>query len=203
MSQIQTDKDEIQLLSERPRTLDRIYKQILKRDLDYGQIPGTPKPSLWKPGAELLAIYFKISAGDPIIEKTENIDKPYFAYVVQQRFFDRNGKLIGVGVGAANTGETRYAFRKVWEADYNKMSDDEKSKVITKKTSKGIQYYLSTPPDEIFTLQNTILKMAKKRAWVDGILAITGADRIFTQDLQEDEEERVTNAKPVNQKGTL
>ncbi|MGH2639338.1 MAG: hypothetical protein ACRDF4_08680 [Rhabdochlamydiaceae bacterium] len=46
-----TDKD-IQQLGTVPQTLDRIYKSIMKEGTDYGKIPGTPKPCLWKPGAE-------------------------------------------------------------------------------------------------------------------------------------------------------
>jgi hypothetical protein len=203
-SQIQTKLSEkeyvekVNGLKEKPAVLNKIYKDVLQINVDYGTIPGTPKPSLWKPGAELLGIYFHLTTGNTIIEKTEDISKPYFSYVVQQRFFFE-GKLVSVGVGASNTGESRYALRKVYELDYQKMADEEKAKVITKKTSKGIQYYLPTPPDEIFTLQNTVLKMAKKRAFVDGILSATGADRIFTQDLSEEDEDRVANAKPVNQ----
>ena len=34
-------------------------------------------------------------------------------------------------------------------------------------------------------LANTILKMAKKRSFVDGILTVTGASRIFTQDIED------------------
>jgi hypothetical protein len=82
------------------------------------------------------------------------------------------------------------------------MTDEEKEKCVKRKGS----WYLPTPPDEIFTLQNTVLKMAKKRAFVDGILAITGADRIFSQDTDEDNEQaKIKEAKSVTpqKSGTL
>ena len=43
-------------------------------------------------------------------------------------------------------------------------------------------------PDEVFALQNTVVKKAQKRAYVGAVLSVTGASRIFTQDTKEDED---------------
>lgn len=199
--QVYNNEQKLERLKEEPKILNRIYKAVLQKDTDYGIIPGTPKPSLWKPGAELLAKYFELVSGDPIVESVEQLDKPYFAYVVKQRFFDREGKLLGTGVGSANTGETRYALIKVYKNDYDAMTDEEKEKILVRK-GKEVVYYRHRDADEVCTLQNTVLKMASKRAFVDGVLKITGADRIFTQDVDEENESekekgKIDNAKPV------
>jgi hypothetical protein len=43
--------------------------------------------------------------------------------------------------------------------------------------------------EDIADVYNTVLKMAKKRAYIDGILSSTGASDIFTQDFEELPEE--------------
>ena len=47
------------------------------------------------------------------------------------------------------------------------------------------KYLVEARKDERATQINTLLKMAKKRSFVDGILSITGASRIFTQDVED------------------
>ncbi len=192
----------IESLEQVPKVLNRIFKSVMEEGTDYGKIPGTPKPSLWKPGAELLANYCGLSAPDPtIMSKEENRDPehPYFEYVIKQTFF-RGGIAVGAGEGAANTRETRYAFRWLSEGQLPKGIDKESLQWRENKNKDGTKwksYRVPTPPEEIFTLQNTVLKMAKKRSFVDGVLQITGASRIFSQDLEDDEEERIASAKSV------
>ena len=188
-----------------PVRLNQIFKSIMEKNVDYGTIPGTPKPSLWKPGAELLANYFGLVASDPVIESKieDRSEKPYFEYVIKQRFY-RDGVLIGAGEGACNTKETRYAFR--WLTQNKLPKDTDVSQLESQErsynNSKFQVYKWPTSPDEVFTLQNTVLKMAKKRAFIDGILSITGASRIFTQDLKEEPEENdpIKAAKDVTPK---
>lgn len=52
-----------------------IARSIMVEGTDYGVIPGTPKPSLWKPGAEKLLGYFGFGhhfADNPEIERDAN-----------------------------------------------------------------------------------------------------------------------------------
>src|ERR1044071_9084684 len=50
-------------------------KSILKMDLDYGVIPGTPKPSLYKPGAEKLRLVYGLGSEQECTEKTVDMDR--------------------------------------------------------------------------------------------------------------------------------
>ncbi|MDG7000438.1 MAG: hypothetical protein JRN15_15180 [Nitrososphaerota archaeon] len=181
--------------------LNQIFQSVMQKDTDYGIIPGTPKPSLWKPGAELLANYFGLIPGEPQITDESDYRIPYFAYRVKIPFHDRFGCELGFGEAACNTREFKYAYRKIWEgpgfdADKLKLTDDQKKQLVQKKD----RYYVHTPSYDIYDYQNTVLKIAKKRAFVDGVSSITGASRIFTQDLGDEEEEqqqRVQQAKQV------
>ena len=192
-----TDKD-IQQLGTVPQTLDRIYKSIMKEGTDYGKIPGTPKPGLWKPGAELLARWLNLVPQSNLTEKAEDWDKPFFMYKVETSFYNREGLFVGNGFGSANTGETRHAWRWVPESSVPANLSKES---LEPKTENGKKLFkIPTPPSEVFTLQNTVLKMAKKRSFIDGILSITGASRIFTQDIEDEEhspEQKAQEAKVV------
>jgi hypothetical protein len=192
-----TDKD-IQQLGTVPQTLDRIYKSIMREGTDYGKIPGTPKPSLWKPGAELLARWLNLVPQSKLAEKVEDWSKPFFMYKVETSFYNREGLFVGNGFGSANTGETRYAWRWVPE---NSLPTNANKQELESKSDNGRKLYkIPTSASEIFTLQNTVLKMAKKRSFIDGILSITGASRIFTQEIEDDEhasEQKAQEAKTV------
>ena len=189
LTQVKTLAD----LKDYPKILNYVFESVMQKEVDYGDpFPGAPKPSLWKPGAELLATFFHVIPADPIFEtKIENLEKPFFAYTVKQRFYDERSDILrGTGVGSANTGETRYAFRRVSDKYYEAMKPDEKSACFQKWNEKygKLEWFRRCNEDEVLTQANTVLKMGVKRAYVDGILKITGADRIFTQDVEDYEE---------------
>lgn len=139
------------------KMMDETYRSIMVKDTDYGTIPGTYKPTLYKAGAEILCAAFNLLSEVEILSSVEERDPPYFDYTVKVTLYSRKyGTKMGEGMGNCNTGETRYAKRKHGE--------------ITK--------------DQIFTLKNTVLKMAIKRGFVDATIRVTGASRIFTQDTE-------------------
>ena len=45
-------------MKEQRQALQKFINSQLRNGVDYGIIPGTPKPSLWKPGAEKIANLF-------------------------------------------------------------------------------------------------------------------------------------------------
>ena len=168
-----------------PAKLTELYRNIMHEGTDYGTIPGTKKPSLWKPGAELLARWLHLSCPTKIVEKTEEFDHrhPFFSYTAETKVYTQFGAYIGNGFGSANTRETQYAFKWVKEKDLppgldrSRLSKDEWGR-----------YRVERDPDEVFALQNTVVKKAQKRAYVGAILSVTGASRIFTQDTNEGED---------------
>lgn len=141
-----------------------IVNQTLKKDQDFGVIPGTNKPTLLKPGAEKIIMLMGLESNYEIVEKVEDYNKGFFAYTVKSSLI-KNGQLITEGFGSANTKENRYQLKE-W--------DDE----LKKKVWKG-QY------QDPFTLANTVLKMAKKRAQVDATLTVGSLSNVFTQDIED------------------
>lgn len=186
----------IEMLKEVPETLNQVYRSVMQEGTDYGKVPGTSKPTLFKAGAELLARWLNLATEFTIASKVENIDPehPYFDYTVECRIYSKNA-FIGNGWGSCNTREPRYSSRWVYENQVPEGLD--KNKLPTRGEGERKQYKIPTPPDEVFGLKNTILKMAEKRAFVDAILRVTGASRIFTQDLESKEEEMEEEALTV------
>lgn len=143
--------------------LDILFAKLLQPKVDYDRIPGTDKPTLLKPGAEILCKVFHLAQGKAdMIEQHEDFDKGIFSYVVGMPLIHiDSGLQVAYGVGAANSQEKKYRYRK-----------DKKS---------GLQEENPDPADA----QNTLIKMANKRAFVDAVLKATGASRNFTQDMED------------------
>jgi|GEM_PF-3006984 hypothetical protein len=176
---------DIEALKRLPELLNTIYKSVLQEGTDYGRIPGTPKPSLWKPGAEILSRWLSMAPDlltADVVEKIEPTD-PYFAYRVECRLYGKDGYL-GNGFGSANSREPGFAFR--WVSEKYLPKDVDKATAETRSVKNYLEYRVLTPPNEIFGVANTILKRASKRAFVEAVLRVTGASRIFTQDLEDE-----------------
>lgn len=86
-----------------------IKKQMIK-DEDYGEIPGCPKPSLFKPGAEkLLEIYGYAVSDIQVVNKVEDWEKGFFHYEMKAiATSKRSGQVIGTGIGSCNTKEKKF-----------------------------------------------------------------------------------------------
>jgi hypothetical protein len=185
---IYISESSLESLKKIPAMLNSIFKNIMQKGTDYDLIPGTSKPTLLKSGAELLRMAFNLRVSTEVTVEREDWDKNFFYYVVTTKFFNANGDLIGTGKGSCNNAETRYASRWVFESDIPTDVDRTSCRTKTRTSKFGKEYtvYLVEPSmPEKASQANTVLKMAKKRSFVDGILSITGASRIFTQDMED------------------
>ena len=182
-------EQDIDQLSKIPRMLNRIYQNVMQEGTDYGVIPGAgDKPTLLKPGAEMLRMAFNLRYKTEIDTMVEDWDKGLFYYRIKTHFFNSKDQYIGTGIGSANSEESRYSNRWVFESDIPEGIDKASLKTqerTSKKGSKYKVYLIEADIHEKATLVNTLQKMAKKRSFVDGILSITGASRIFTQDVED------------------
>jgi len=163
-----------------------IVQKTLIKDLDYGVIPGTQKPTLLKPGAEKLAKIHGLADEYEILEKIEDWDKPFFHYLLKCKLRHiSSGNLISEGTGSCNSKENKYRWR--WIKEKEIPIGVEKESLI-KKVNKG-QYgdytLYRTENDDIFTQVNTLLKMAQKRAMVNAVLSACRLSAIFTQDIED------------------
>lgn len=162
------------------------FREVMQEGVDYGIIPGTDKPTLLKPGAEGLCEFYNFAPTIASKVEDKNFESGYYGVDITIRLIHRgSGAIIGEGVGHANTFESRYRWRWMSEKDLPKGVD--KENLVSKERSGKYGNYKSyrMENDDMHSIWNTVLKMAKKRALVDATLAATRSSGIFTQTEQE------------------
>src|SRR6266498_2303899 len=174
------------------------------RDVDYGVIPGTDKPTLYKPGAEKLGVLFQLDV-QLVNEKVWGPGDHLTVISHATVFHAPSGARLGYGEGVCTTRERKYAYRKA-----ELVCPDCQAPAVIKgkaeygggwlcwgkrggcgvKWDDGAQVIESQPRGDVDNpdlpdLWNTVTKMGEKRARVDAVLAVTGASALFTQDAED------------------
>lgn len=107
----------IELAVERYNTITEFVSRVLRRDVDYGMIPGTDKLTLLKPGAEKLTTFFGLSTRFQLLERIEDWtgedhqSEPFFYYLYRCQLF-RGDLLVAEADGSCNSRETKYRYRE-------------------------------------------------------------------------------------------
>jgi len=189
----------------RMATIHEILGKVMKDSTHYGKIPGCgDKPSLLKPGAEILCATFGYS---PRVTQCETIELPagHREVRVTVSLTNHTGQVIAEGLGSCSTMESNYRWRnpslkcpKCGKETIIKGKEEygggwlcyPKKGGCNAKFIKGDTQIEQQPlgkienPD-IADTYNTVLKMAKKRAFVDATLTATAASDMFTQDVED------------------
>ena len=140
-----------------------LLKELMKRCMVEGQHHGTV------PGAELICTLFQLGPRYPKHSMLIERDNGHFLFTLTCELFHiPTGRVVGEGVGAGSTMEYRYRIQT--EDRYSDHGQPIKAKY--------------TP----FDFYNTVLKMAKKRSFVDAVLTASGASEIFTADTEDNPE---------------
>jgi hypothetical protein len=172
------DIDNISTTMNKIAQMQAVVQKTLKEGHDFGEVPGTSKPTLLKPGGEKICMLFGLNPEYEFLQTTEDYDKEFFSYNIRCTLF-RNGQPVAQGVGSCNSKEKKYRFINVDTIPENYMGASE-----TFKDKYGRTKYKINNPD-ICSLVNTILKMAKKRAFIDAVLQVASLSEVFTQDLED------------------
>lgn len=144
-------------------------RRTLERDIDFGVIPGTKSPSLYKAGAEKICLAYGLVPHISLESKTEEWkesekgEELFFGLYTMKCELHKIGPngvdyIIASGYGSANTFEKRNGWNK-------------------------------GKPDAI----NSSIKMAAKRAMVGTVLSISGLSSMFTQDIEDADFETKAN----------
>lgn len=173
----------------RVHRIQDVMKALMKEGTHYGTIPGTPKPTLYKPGAELVLMTFRIAASPSLIEDLSTPDE--IRYRVTVRGTNQvSGDVLGELSGECSSNEEKYRWRApVCDEEFNETPEDRRRM----KWKKGYQGAAASQLKQVRTspadVANTILKMATKRALIAMTLVTTGCSDIFAQDLEDLAEE--------------
>lgn len=213
-------------------------KSIMKSDLDYGIIPGTQKPSLYKAGAEKLRVVYGLGTEIECINSTVDLDRPFINYTYRCTVSSKQGQILSQCEGSCNSMEPKFGY--LWKTAKEIPSDIDLSTLVQKTVGKDLfefdfaiqgrktdgkygkpkeywdqwdrdiksgtakpeykqtkngqmkgyivkdsQVLYRLPNPDVVGLQNTIMKMAQKRAFVGAILLATGASEFYTQDIED------------------
>lgn len=191
---------------------------------DYGVIPGTKKPTLLKPGAEKICQAYGLV---PTFEREwkygDGITAPHLRVEMTCYLHrgDKNGPIVGQGVGASNSWEKKHRYRNAQRACpscgvegallRSKDVDEDGDRgwfCWGKKGGCGAKFAGSAPsimeqhPGQVenpdpYEVENTLLKMSAKRAQVDAVLRTTATSGLFTQDVEDGAPPAAPDAQPT------
>lgn len=161
--------------------IQQVMKAVMKENVHYGKIPGTEKPTLLKPGAEVLFTTFQIAV-DPLVE--EIIQGEHSRYRVSAKATSASGRSLGSAFGEASTEEEKYCWRKAVCQEEFEQTPENRRRVKWRSGRDGAysQMQIRTSAADV---RNTVLKMAVKRAYVALALQVLAASDIFSQDIED------------------
>lgn len=163
--------------------IQQVMKAVMKDGTHFGTIPGTDKPSLYKAGAEKILSTFRIAI-EPVVTDLSTADEVRFRVEARATHMG-TGAYLGSGVGECSSAEEKYAWRAVaCDEEWDATPEDRRRVKYRKGRGDDVvalRQVRTVPAD----VANTVLKMAKKRALVDGTLTITAASDVFAQDLED------------------
>jgi hypothetical protein len=155
-------------IRQRIQAVQEVMRGVMIDGTHFGTIPGTPKPSLWKAGAEVLCLTFRLT---PILESRVAADDLECEWVYNAT--KRDGSIVsGTCVGFFEVEAT---------CTISNLDGVPLSRCSARCNSREGKYRSIS----LFEIRNTVLKMAEKRAFVSAVLMATGASDIFTQDLED------------------
>ncbi len=194
----------VERLVARVDKIREVQSKVMKEGQHFGVVPGTSgKPSLFKPGAEILTLTFQL---DPQFAPVDRWNGEHLEVVVTCTLYSIvSGARVGSGVGSCSTMESKYAYRK----GERKCPKCGKAAIIKGKEEFGGGWVCWKKKDgcdakfkdgdasiegqksdrvanpDLPDLYNTVRKMACKRAHVAAVLFVTCASEIFTQDVED------------------
>ena len=139
------------------RKIREVMEQAMEEGVHYGRIPNTPKPSLWKAGAEKICLLLRL---DPQYDSVETYEGDHLRVKSKCTLWHiPTGQRFGSGEGSCSTRESKYAYRK--------RGGDRTANLDL--------------PDQ----WNTVLKMGNKRSLIAAVLNVSATSDVFTQDLED------------------
>lgn len=141
--------------------IGKVVKQALVEgiDNDYAVIPGTKKPTLLQPGARKIALLFGLTAEYKVLKAECDYNKKF-------KTANNYGKV----------NESLGTFNYIVETTL-KRGDN--------LISSGIGSASNQEKGKAEMNDNSVLKIAKKRSFVDAVLMISNISSVFSQDMED------------------
>ena len=166
-------------------SIHSVMKEVMLNGTHYGTISGCGnKPVLLKPGAEKILATFML-APEFEVQDISTPDNKYYR-IITKLMHQGSGVYMGSGIGECSSLENKYAWRAaVCDEEFNDTPENMR-RVHYKKGWQGKPAEkINQVRQDMHTLANTILKMAKKRSLIDAVMNVTACSDIFDQDVDE------------------
>lgn len=168
----------------RVRRIQEVMASLMIKDTHYGQIPGTPKPTLYQPGAEMLCVTFRIAPA-PRVEDLSTDDAIRYR-VTMAGTSQATGETLGEGIGECSSDEEKYRWRKpVCDEEWTETPENLRREKWHKGNDRQGNYKVKQVRTSPADIANTVLKMAYKRALISMARTVLGCSDIFAQDLED------------------
>jgi hypothetical protein len=176
------DLDVVRATQKKITAFHALIQTLLTPKVDYGVIPGTPKPTLLKPGAEKIAMELGLSPNYTILDKTLDLQSGFIRYEIMCSLH-HNGELVAQAIGSCSTFESKYRYTWV-RAEEATAAGIDIANCASKKDNYGTVKVRVTRID-MMDMDNTVLKMSQKRAFVGAVLHVAALSNMFEQDLED------------------
>lgn len=173
-----------------------VVKEVMVKDLHFGTIPGTDKDTLFQPGAETLLMTFRVAATFEVEDLSTHDCASYRVRCIGKH--QVTGNLLGEGMGSCSSYEAKYKWQRAYGREFNATPEDRRRIKYGWDNKKREEYEILQIRTEAADIDNTVLKMAVKRAKVAMAISVTACSDLFSQDL---EDEEVRDAKREQRKG--
>lgn len=181
-------------LAQRSMQITKAMESVFIKEVHYGVIAGTTKPTLYKAGAEKLLVMFQISCEPEVQDLSTDEIIRYRVRAIGRHI--PTGNLVGVGIGECSSDEAKYAWRAALsDEEFDSTEYEDKRVKFAKGGQQGKVYKTNQIRTNPSDQANTVLKMAKKRAMVDLCLTALGASDAFEQDLEDLEDGSIRQRK--------
>lgn len=207
---IQPVVEPAQMMAYHKQIADFVAKS-LEKDKDYGQLPGTQRSCLYKAGSERLLVGFGCVADFEVIESEADHNRPIAFTITKWIKANDPGRDEKERLKAEGQGRNKKLPNGNWEWQVPITEEGHalglyryvvKCRILQRSTGEVIGTGLGTcstvetkyirSPREA---ENTVLKMAKKRAQVDAVLSTFGLSDRFTQDIEDISPEKLETPK--------
>lgn len=153
------------------KEMHSLIVQALEEGRDYGKVPGTQQPTLLKPGAERIGLAFGTYPRYSVIEA----DADHNAEIKWSKTKWKNGRKDTIE--GTSLGRYRYVVRcELVQRNTDAVVGDGIGSASTLESK-----YIDRPRD----MENTVLKMAQKRAFIAATLNTYALSDRFTQDMED------------------
>jgi len=188
-------------------TLTQGFKSWMTENVDYTRDlydRNQGKPALLDPGPFKMMNFFRVRPKHEVlmVEVTREPGEELVKYVVAAKLVHHvTGHVLAEGVGSCCTDEKKYQYRWLTQSRLRNeqgFSDEEVGglpfKELPGRSGGRFKVYRFRNP-EILDLDNTILKMAAKRAEMDAALQLPGVAAVFSQDPPDPSERKDVEAE--------